>query len=455
MPQRGRWPVLRILDNPLTILTNIGIRVCERVRTGYARGARRVAPRDTWWYTADRGGASGRGSGPGPGNFERGSPMGAAATTRAARWTRALLAWFGENRRPMPWRDAPTPYAVWISEIMLQQTQVGAVLPKFDRFIQRFPDVETLAAADVQEVLKAWEGMGYYARARNLHRAARIVVADHGGRLPGTADGLRALPGIGPYASAAISSIAHGEPSPAVDGNVLRVIARFRGIADDIRRPATRDRIAAYLLPHIRRVDPSAFNQALMELGALVCRPRNPRCGECPMARDCVALRTGRVDALPVKARLAAPPHVVEVSAVVWRGMDVLVCRRPEAGMLGGLWEFPGGRCAEAEAPEQALARVLRDRVDARVSAGNVLAVVGHAYSHFHTTVHAFTCRVEGAHRAARAGADQRWVSVADLDALPMTKVARMIAGHARSVAPTCPPAERSGRTRNGRGGHR
>lgn len=409
---------------------------------GAAAGAG-VACADAACYTVD----SAARESPENGNPElmsRESGMGVAA------WVRALLAWFAVNRRPMPWRDRPTPYAVWLSEIMLQQTQVGSVLPKFDNFIQRFPDVATLAAADVEAVLKAWEGMGYYARARNLHRAARVVMADHGGRLPGSAEGLRALPGIGAYASAAIASIAYGEPAPAVDGNVLRVIARFRGINDDIRRPATRDRIAAFLLPHIRRVDPSAFNQALMELGALVCRPRNPRCGECPMARDCVALRSGKVDVLPVKSRLARPPHVVEVAAVVWCGVKLLVCRRPETGMLGGLWEFPGGRCGEKEAPPQALTRVLGDCVAARVTTGQAIAVVDHAYSHFRTTVHAFMCRVMGKRQEARAGENQRWVPVGELDALPMTKVARMIVGHVGGVARACPSAERPGHRRSG-----
>ncbi len=348
---------------------------------------------------------------------------------RGAAWVVALLRWFRRHRRPMPWRDGPTPYAVWISEMMLQQTQVATVMPKFAHFVMRFPDVQALAVADEQAVLKAWEGLGYYARARNLHRAARKVVSEFGGQMPCTADGLRALPGIGAYASAAIASIVHGEAVPAVDGNVLRVIARFRGIADDIMRPATRQAIYDFLLPHIRRVNPSYFNQALMELGALVCRPRKPLCGVCPLAKACVARRTQRVDKLPVKSRAKAGPHHDIAMAVVHRRGRWLMARRPAQGLLGGLWEFPQGRRGAGEDHAAAVMRIAREETGLRVRVGLPLPTVKHAFSHFRITVRPMACeRAGGRLRRGHAIAELRWVTAEELDALPLTKVARDVA---------------------------
>jgi A/G-specific adenine glycosylase len=335
----------------------------------------------------------------------------------------------------MPWRDAPTPYAVWVSEMMLQQTQVATVMPYFARFVERFPDVAALAAAGEQDVLKAWEGLGYYARARNLHRAARIVMRDLGGRIPTDAAALGRLPGIGDYASAAIASIAYGEPVPAVDGNVLRVMARLRGSAADITRPATRRAVYADLLPLIRRVNPNDFNQSLMELGALVCRPRQPRCADCPLARACVARRLGRTAELPVKSRPGPGPHHHAVAAVICRGRRVLLARRPARGLLGGLWEFPQGRCAAGEAPALAVARVARAETGLTVDAGDALPPVRHAFSHFRLTVHGFRCRAEGGRLLAGAEyAELRWVDAAAMATLPLTKVARDVARHVPSA---------------------
>lgn len=357
--------------------------------------------------------------------------MKSAAESQFA-WVRPLLRWFERHRRPMPWRDAPTPYAVWISEMMLQQTQVATATARFAPFVHRFPDVRTLAAASEQDVLKAWEGLGYYSRARNLHRAARHVVAHLGGELPNTAAALRELPGIGDYASAAIASIAHGEPVPAVDGNVLRVMARFRGSRSDIARPATRKALYAFLLPAIRRVDPNAFNQSLMELGALVCRPRAPRCDACPLATGCAARRAGLVQVLPVKSRPKPGPHHLMVIGVVRDDTGrLLLSRRPARGLLASLWEFPGGRPSAGETPARALGRVLRECTGLRVRAGKRLGEVKHAFSHFRITAPVYACRVSGGHLApAGESVDLVWVTRAAIDAYPLTKVARDILTH-------------------------
>lgn len=208
-------------------------------------------------------------------------------------WADRLLHWFTINRRPMPWRDDPSPYKVWVSEVMLQQTQVATVIPYFERFIRRFPDVQTLAEADPQDVLKHWEGLGYYSRARHLQAAARLIAGDLNGCFPASATAWQTLPGIGDYTAAAIASITLGEPVPAIDGNVLRVMSRRLGIRKTVTLPAVRETIRATLVRPLQTADPSSFNQALMELGALVCRPKKPPCEDCPLNADCIAFRKG------------------------------------------------------------------------------------------------------------------------------------------------------------------
>jgi A/G-specific adenine glycosylase len=261
-----------------------------------------------------------------------------AVTVNAFR--RGLLLWYARRRRALPWRRTRDPYRIWVSEIMLQQTRVATVIPYYRRWIRQFPTVQALARASQARVLKWWEGLGYYARARHLHRAAKQVAREG---LPATAAQWQTLPGVGPYTAAAIASMAFGEAVPVVDGNVARVLARVFGIRQNVRRPATLRRLrslAADLIPATR---PGDFNQALMELGALVCRPVGPRCGECPLRRVCRAPGDG----LPNRGRRPGIQPVVITAAAVWRGRRLLVRQRPARGSLGGLWELPvvaGGR---------------------------------------------------------------------------------------------------------------
>lgn len=260
------------------------------------------------------------------------------ASPEPVRIAAALLRHFDANRRSMPWRETSDPYAIWVSEVMLQQTRVETVIPYWERWMERFPTVEALADAELDEVLKRWEGLGYYSRARNLHGAARMVRERHGGRLPGTPDELRGLPGIGEYTAGAVASIAFGVPTPAVDGNVRRVLSRVYDLEDP--GPAElRDR-ASGLVPDDR---PGDFNQALMELGATICTPRSPDCGACPVAEWCEARRLGVQEERPrPKDRKPVPAETVETAVIVRGDGAVLLSRRPEDGLLGGLWEFPG-----------------------------------------------------------------------------------------------------------------
>ncbi len=342
-------------------------------------------------------------------------------------WVGRLTEWYHSSRREMPWRREPTPYWVWISEIMLQQTQVETVIPYFRRFIRRFPNVRRLAAADLQEVLRSWEGLGYYARARNLHRAARLVVAESGGKLPASYEALRKLPGLGPYTAAAVASIAYGEPVPAVDGNVLRVLARFWGIDADIRQAATRLLVSERLKPIIQTTDPETFNQALMELGALVCRPRHPDCPACPLRRSCVARRENRTKQLPRRSARARVPHHEIAVGIIWRGSKILVARRPEDRMLGGLWEFPGGKRREGETLEETARREIFEETGLPVRVGHRYAVVRHAYTHFRITLVAFRCDPLPGRARALASEALRWCSPGELDALPFPAANRKV----------------------------
>ena len=253
-----------------------------------------------------------------------------------------LIRWYREHARALPWRSDPTPYHVWISEIMLQQTRVAAVLGYYRRFLAELPGVAELAAAEEDRLMKLWQGLGYYSRARNLQKAARQIMEEHGGRFPHTYEGIRALAGVGDYTAGAISSIAFGLPVPAVDGNVLRVVSRIAGYDGDITRPETRRRVGEALGRVMPLEAPGEFNQALMELGAVVCLPNGaPLCGQCPAGALCAARREGRTGELPVKPAKKARRVEERTVFLLFYGDKVALRRRPARGLLAGLWEYP------------------------------------------------------------------------------------------------------------------
>ncbi len=253
-----------------------------------------------------------------------------------------LLEWFRDNARKLPWRDEPTPYHVWLSEIMLQQTRVAAALDYYRRFLEECPDIPALAVLPEDRLMKLWQGLGYYARARNLQKAAKVIVERYGGQFPADYRAVRALPGVGDYTAGAICSIAFGQPVPAVDGNVLRVIARVSGDGGDVTSPETKRRVSEAVRAVMPLRAPGAFNQALMELGATVCLPNGaPLCGQCPAKDFCAALAQDRIPELPVRS--PRRPRRVEERTVwlIFRGDAVALRRRPAQGLLAGLWEFP------------------------------------------------------------------------------------------------------------------
>ena len=275
-----------------------------------------------------------------------------------------LLDWFHKNKRSMPWRETSDPYKIWISEIMLQQTQVNTVIPYYERFLERFPSVEDLAEAPQQTVLKMWEGLGYYSRARNMHKAAREVVTEYDSQFPDTYGKLLKLKGIGPYTAAAVSSIAFQRQQAVVDGNVIRVLSRYFGIRDDVRRSAVKHDIQDIADSIIPESEPGDFNQAVMELGATVCTPKKPECGSCPLSVDCVAYKTAETDTIPYKSpRKKVPHHNIGVGLITNESGELLIALRPDDAMLGGLWEFPGGKKEDGESIVKTVERELNEEL--------------------------------------------------------------------------------------------
>lgn len=293
----------------------------------------------------------------------------------------------------MPWRGLPDPYAVWVSEIMLQQTQVETVRGYFSRFIEAFPTVAALAAAPPQRVLKLWEGLGYYSRARHLQQAARTVMAQ-GGALPETVAGWAALPGVGPYTAAAIASISFGADAPVVDGNVMRVFARYLGWTDDFRRPAARTKLAAWLQPHIAASGrPGDFNQAMMDLGATVCVPRAPACAACPLRADCFARREERQADFPVRPVRKTAPVRQAAAALVRDALGrVLFTQRTKGVLLGGLWELPTFETTHGPTGRDAL-RALHEGTGLSAGRAAFLGTVIHAFSHFKLVLRVYAVR--------------------------------------------------------------
>ena len=332
------------------------------------------------------------------------------------RFQTKLQQWFEIHQRPMPWRETRDPYRIWISETMLQQTQVATALEYYQRFVQKFPTLRDLAAAKSATVMKAWEGLGYYSRARNLHAAAKEVVRRYKGTIPDTREELLSLPGIGRYTAGAILSIAHGKRAPVLDGNVIRVLSRAFRVTENVQQPETVKRLwelAESLLPD---AGVRGHNEALMELGATVCRPRQPMCQECPVSAFCEAFRYSVQNDLPVKSPKKPIPHIDVTAGIIWKKNKFLITLRPPRGLLGGLWEFPGGKLEAGEDLAACLRREIREELGIRIDIGPRLISVKHAYTHFRITLHVFECAYAGGSFRLHGCDDYRWISPGQLD---------------------------------------
>ena len=348
-----------------------------------------------------------------------------------------LLHWYDQNARSLPWRFEPTPYKTWVSEIMLQQTRVETVIPYFERFIARFPEIGILAASEESDVLRLWEGLGYYSRARNLHKAARVMLEEYAGQIPADIAALRSLPGVGAYTAGAIASIAFGAAEPALDANIRRVGARLL----DLHEPpgSEADRImwefCQRILPAQRSGD---FNQALMDLASMVCTPEAPTCHLCPLWSDCLAFQRDTAAQLPVRKPKAKIPHKLVLAAVITRGDEVLLAQRPADGMLGKLWEYPGGSVPE-ETPSlpNALRELMLSRFGFRIDVGSPLGSYKHAYTHFRITLQTFRCELPGA-SPLPLPPGFAWALIGELSTFPMGKVARQISHNLAKKTPPC-----------------
>lgn len=328
----------------------------------------------------------------------------------------------------MPWRDCEEPYKIWLSEIMLQQTRVDQATPYYERFIAHFPTVYDLADANQQEVLKVWEGLGYYSRARNLHAAAKLVVDEFDGKVPDNWKDINKLKGVGPYTASAVLSIAFQKKYAVVDGNVIRVLSRFYGIEEDVRSTKTKNVIQDYADELISEERPGDFNQALMEFGATVCKPVNPDCGECMLQAGCVASRTLKTDVIPYKSSRKKPPyHQIGVGIILNENDEVLIALRPENAMLGGLWEFPGGKQEPDETLEETVRRELKEELGVDVFVAKPFMKLDHTYSHFKITMHAFLCEIENGVPEAKDSQEVRWVSIDELEHFPFPKANRRL----------------------------
>lgn len=334
-----------------------------------------------------------------------------------------ILDWYGEHKREMPWRDSGDPYKIWISEIMLQQTRVDQAWPYFERFISQFPTVFDLAKADQQQVLKAWEGLGYYSRARNLHAASKMIVEEFDGKLPEEYDEIIKLKGIGPYTAAAITSIAFGKPNAVVDGNVIRVITRYFGIEEDVRSTRTVKQVQEHVNELISHKYPAEFNQGLMEIGSLVCKPSNPDCLNCPISTGCIATKMAKTDSIPYKSPAKKKPHLhIGVGIIEGKDGKVLIALRPENVMLGGLWEFPGGKQEEGETIQQTVERELKEELGVKVHAWKEFMKLKHVYSHFSITLHAYNCKLISGDPKPKSSQEIRWVDIEELEEYPFPK---------------------------------
>jgi A/G-specific adenine glycosylase len=343
---------------------------------------------------------------------------------------RKLLAWYGKHARDLPWRRSRDPYRVWVSEVMLQQTTVAAVKPYFERFLAAFPTVEALATADEQQVLRLWEGLGYYRRARGLHAAAKQIVGELGGAFPRDVPGLMALPGVGRYTAGAIASIAFDVPAPILEANTIRLFARLVGYRDDPTKAVGQRLLwqtAEELLP---RKDVARFNQALMELGSLVCTPAEPRCGECPVAAHCAAFADGRQDEIPVSAKPQAAVAVREAAVVVRRKGSILMRQCGEGERWAGLWDFPRF-AVEAEGPlfvQDELATKVREQTGVAIEPAGLVTTLKHGVTRFRITLDCYEARAIGGRVRSTAERPVRWMPRRELVELPLSVTGRKLA---------------------------
>jgi A/G-specific adenine glycosylase len=322
-----------------------------------------------------------------------------------------LIEWFIKNQRDLPWRKTYDPYQVWISEIMLQQTQVKTALPYFDRWMRALPDIESVANAHEDKILKLWEGLGYYSRARNLQKAAKMIVEKHGGLFPNEFEDILELPGIGRYSAGAIASIGFNQNWPVVDGNVIRVLARLSGFGENTRLPKNVKWFWNWAEKLIPKSQARFFNQGMMELGALVCSPKNPKCGECPLKGKCVADQKSIAESLPNRGESQTKIAIRVTCAVIRNNGKIFIQKRPNKGLMGGLWEFPGGKTRQGETDQQAIHREIKEELGVTIKNVKKVERIKHGYTKFDVDLHCFSADLGKGEVKLMAATEGKWVT--------------------------------------------
>jgi len=334
----------------------------------------------------------------------------------------SLVRWFEKESRDLPWRKTQDPYAIWVSEIMLQQTQVATVIPYYQRFLKAFPTVHHIAITNLSNVLKVWEGLGYYSRARNLYRASQIVVNHFAGKIPDNLKDLLSLPGIGRSTAGAILSFAYNKEAPILDGNARRVLSRLFAISGSPKERKTEHllwHISESLLPKGRS---NSFNQALMDLGSMICTTKDPQCPKCPLRNLCKGAACGTPQRYPSKVAKRKIPHITAVSAVIQSGGRVLLAQRPPRGLLGGLWEFPNWKIEGKQRSRLRLRNYIKKEIGVDVKVEESLGKFEQTFSHFKLTLYAYYCQATG------NGKKGKWIPIKNLEQLAMPRIYRRIA---------------------------
>lgn len=330
-------------------------------------------------------------------------------------FSKSLLGWYDKCGRDLPWRKQENAYYTWISEIMLQQTQVNTVIPYFNRWCSRFPDVETLAKADYDVLLKLWEGLGYYRRCRNIHETAKIIVRNYADTMPDTLEDLTKLPGIGDYTAGAILSIGFNKKIPAVDANVMRIMARILMVKDP-SKVKNKKRIITEVQRNISEERPGDFNQALMDLGSIVCKTGKPNCKICPVQNHCSAFASGLQDAVPRRIKKKKVPIKTVVAGMIWEGDKFYIQKRGPSGHLSSLWEFPGGKVEPGESLETTLKREVMEECGFKIRVGKMVGNVNHAYSHFKIDMTLFSCHLEKQKAEIREPRETEWITLDEIN---------------------------------------
>ena len=326
--------------------------------------------------------------------------------------SKVLLNWYNANEYSMPWRENQDPYRIWISEVMLQQTQVKTVIPYYNRWMKKFPTITDVASCNINTLLKYWEGLGYYRRLHHIKNAADIVVNEYSGIMP-KGDLLRSLPGIGDYIYSAISSIAYNEKTPVIDGNVKRVASRYWG--KNFQSQSELKKLLVLLNKSIDKKKPGDFNQALMDLGREVCKPKQPLCNVCPIEKTCYAYTHNEVELFPVKIVKKNIPIYDVVVAYIEENKKFIITKRPADKMLGGLWELPGGKREKGEKLEQALKREIQEELNISIGVRKKIGKVQHTYSHMKINLHGFKCKVKKGKIKCKQADDLRWINLNEI----------------------------------------